>query len=414
VTRPGRTARVPLLAPAVLLHVASWLAVVAHGFDWVGSWMNAVDEVAGSVVIVGPLVAGLTANAYARLNQTALPELVVTSLHPVRGWYDTALRYWALSVVNLLVLLGEAVVLVRIAGPRVFAEALLIVPVCVLLLACHVVVGMVIGLRLGPRLAGAVAGVTSFGLFLLAVAQLAPRAFVVGGATDALVGQRYRASVQIALALVAFLTLAAVAVLSGWSSRWLRTRTVLGLTAVAGAMLFSSVGADLNDRLVAVQVPLRCRGEAPEVCVPADAPRSLGSASRGMHRLARPLEDAGVDLPDRWVDYWGQQPDPRVGLLSLLSRGELRKEVAPSDLIRSLTMPSTCVAYFDGRDHQQFSEVLLLLGHWIGFRNGLGRGSSQVPVAWFGSKESEAWVRATYAKLRRCDLADLTFPTSSR
>lgn len=407
----GRSLRPSLLLPAALLHLASWLAMLAHGRDWVGTWMNAVDQVVGSVVIVGPLVAGLTANLYAQRGRTSLPVLVVASAHPVRAWYAPALRFWALAALNLAALLGEAAVLVSTAGCPLPGRALVIVPVSCAVLVCHVLLGMVVGLRLSPRLAGAVAGVASFGAFLLAVAHLAPAAFVTGGVTGDLVGQRYRSSVVLALALIATLTMIALAVGTGWNERWAASRVTVALVAVVGALLLGRGSVvDLDYRFVAVGAPLRCRGAAPAVCVPQEAPRSLADAARRIHRLARPLRAAGVQLPERWDYSWGQRVRPGSGELSLGDDGVLRSRVTDDSLVRSLAAPARCAAFSSDAVPERALDIEALLERWIAIRNGGGFGDTRVPHSWFTSPASEAWVRSTYAKLRRCDLAGLTFP----
>ena len=109
------------------------------------------------------------------------------------------------------------------------------------------------------------------------------------------------------------------------------------------------------------------------------------------------------------MDYWGQRPDQRVGMLSLRSGAEFGTRVAKADLIRSLTMPATCAGFFDSRDTQRSLDVRLLLEHWIAFRNGIGDLTRARP--WFSSMDSEEWVRSTYPKLRRCDLEALHFPS---
>jgi hypothetical protein len=415
VSRPGRSVQPSLLVPAGLLHLASWLAMLAHGRDWVGAWMNAVDEVAGSVVVVGPLLAGLTANVYAHRGRTSLPVLTVASAHPLRAWYAPAARFWGLAILNVVVLLGEAAVLVSAAGCPLSLSALVIVPVCCAVLACHVLLGMVIGLRLSPKLAGAVAGAVSFGGFLLAVAHLAPPAFVTGGVTGDLVGQQYRSSVVLTLALDAVLTVVALSAGTGWNTRWVQARAAAALVTIASAVLLGNGQVvDLDNRFVAVQAPFKCRGAAPSVCVPRDAPRSLADASRRFHRLAGPLRTAGVDLPDRWDFYWGQRVRPGSGVLSLDDGDVLRTRVADEEVISALATPARCAAFSSDLPVERAITVQLLLEHWIAVRNGRGFGDTRIPRSWFSSQASEAWVRSTYAKLRRCDVGGLRFPAHTR
>lgn len=405
----GRTLLPSLVVPALLLHAAAWFAMLAHGDQWWGGWAFAVEQAAGSVIIVGPLLAGLTANAYARGRETSVPLLVVPSAHPFHGWYAPAASLWLLATANLVLLVGEAAILVTLAGPPLQPWPLLVLPVCALVLAVHALVGMVIGLQLSPRLAGAVAGTVSFGLFILAVADLAPAAFITGGATSDLVGTRYRLPVLLVLGAVALVMVVGVAATSGWQGRWARTRLVVAIASFAVATVLTRADlGDLDRRFEATDARLQCLGSAPEVCIPADVPRVLPAASRGMRRLAGPLRLAGVDLPERWVVFWGQRPEREVGQLSLSSGVEFGTRVADADLIRSLTMPATCASGSGAT--QKSSDVRLLLEHWIAFRNGLGRGDTNVPAAWFASEASEEWVRSTYATLRRCDLEALRFP----
>lgn len=410
-SRVGSSVRARLLVPGLLLQVGSWFAMLVHGTAWRGSWMSAVDQAAGTVVIAGPVLAALVANEYAARHQNSLPELVAPSVHPFRGWYQPVVALWLLAVVNLAVVVGEAAVLVLTAGPPVFARPLAILPLCTLLLAAHALVGLAIGLRLGPRLAGAVAGTVSFGLFLLAVAHLAPASFAFAGATGNLVGEAYQTSTLLRLGLVAAVSLLAVAALTVWTERWGQLRIGLSLGCLALAMVLSHDRfADPDQTYHAVQVHSICRGTAPQVCVPAEAPRSLPVAARRMHDLARPLQAIGIPLPRRWSYYWGQDDPPSGGVLGMLSNGVLSGRVRDEDLMWSLTKPAPCTRYLGGSEPVPSLDARDLLQDWIKVRNGREDTFTDTPHAWFGSPGSEEWVRTTYAQLRRCDLGAVRLP----
>lgn len=418
-TRIGVSVRARLLVPALLLHGASWFALLVHGTAWRGAWMSAVDQVAGTVVITGPLLSALVAHEYARRQQTSLPALLVSSAHPLRGWYQPVLRLWAVAAANLVALIGEVALLVVVAGPPLFARPLIVLPLCCLVLATHAGVGMAIGLRLGPRLAGAVAGTVSFGLFLLAVAHLAPASFAIAGASGDLVGETYRSGTLATLVGIAVVSLVAIAATTTWATRGRMTAAV-ALTCVVGAMLLSSPSAvDLDDKYEAVPISFVCRGEVVAVCVPAEAPRSLPAAATRMNQLVRPLLAAKVELPGRWSYYTGLQPFHAGGLLYMRSGGVRGTRVWDDDLTWSLTEPAFCAGYFDDTESERSFQVRLLLQQWISFRNGVHHphapweragAAASTRRAWFGSPESAGWVRSTYAKLRRCDLADLRYP----
>jgi hypothetical protein len=130
-----------------------------------------------------------------------------------------------------------------------------------------------------------------------------------------------------------------------------------------------------------------------------------------MHRLSEPLRAAGADLPARWVYTWGERQPRSDGMLRLYDSAVLGSRVPIASLVDSLILPAWCT----GDDQTERSlGVQLLLANWISFRNGIGHLDTRLPKAWFSSRQSEVWVRATYAALRRCDLADLRFPTVSR
>lgn len=410
-SRVGSSVRGRLLLPGLLLQVASWFAMLVHGTQWRGSWMNAVDQAAGTVVIAGPVLAALVANEYAARRQTSLPELVSPSVHPFRGWYQPVIALWLLAVASLALVVVEAAALVLAAGPPLFARPLVVLPLCALLLAVHALLGLAIGLRLGPRLAGAVAGTASFGLFLLAVAHLAPAPFAFAGATGDLVGQAYRASTMLALGSVAAISLIAVAAVTGWTERVAQLRVAVSLGCLAVAMVLSHDGfADSSQTYHAVRVPFVCRGTAPQVCVPVEAPRSLTAATARMHDLVAPLEAIGIPLPRRWTYYWGQSDPPSGGVLGMLSNGVLSGRVSDEDVTRSLTKPAPCTRYLGGSEPVPSVSARDLLQDWIKVRNGRDDTFTDAPRAWFASPASEAWVRTTYAQLRRCDLGAVRLP----
>lgn len=408
---PGWSLEPGAALPLSVLHGGTWFAMLAHGNHWTGGWRNAVDTLAGTVVITGPLLAALVAHAYARRTETSLPVLTVTAVHPARAWYRPFLGLTALAVVNLGAVLLEVAFLVAAAGTPLLAEPLVVLPVCALVLSAHALAGMVVGLRVRPQLAGALAGAASFGLFLLAVAHLAPAAFVLGGASGDLVGTAYRPEVVVALGATAVASAAALATGTAWRYRRPGAWVAVAVGATALAMVLGSGGVvDLDRRFEPVDVALRCRGDAPQVCLPAEAPRALPAVSRRMRQLADPLRSAGAELPRRWVYSWGQRPEPGDGVLTLWSGDVLGRRPAGDALVHSLATPAACPAFSADMVDERALAVRSLLESWLRVRNGLRSGGTRTPHTWFAGPRSEAWVRTTYAQLRRCDLASLRYP----
>lgn len=331
---PGRSLGPSLLVPAFLLHLGAWFAMLAHGSAWFGGWGIAVEKVAGTVIVVGPLVAGLTATVYAQRQRTSLRTAVGASAHPVRGWWAPAGRVWVLSVANLVLLAAEVALLAVFLDLRVVARPLMIVPFCAVVLAGHVLIGVALGAVLPPRLAGAVAGAVSFGIFLLAVAGLAPDAFITGGATASLVGLEYRTGAIATLTGQALLVALGLAAVAGGGDRWPWYRVAIAGSGIVGAVLLARLDVGHPDlRFEPAAVPLTCAGSSPQVCVAAETPRILRSAATGMERYAHPLRVIGVKLPDRWEPSWRPGADRAIGELAFSDRGELGTRAGATDLI---------------------------------------------------------------------------------
>ncbi|MGL5827443.1 MAG: hypothetical protein ACRCYU_21940 [Nocardioides sp.] len=395
-----------------LMHCGSWFAMVVSNRTWVGSWKMALDWAAGSTIVVGPLLAGLVAVRYAEVHRTSLPELVASSVRPMRSWFGPALRLWLLALGSLGLLVVELTVLGWVRGLHVVPRQLLILVPCALVLAVHALVGMVTGSRMPGRYAAPLAAAAAFGLFLLSTLGLAPDVFATGGVTGSLAGEQYRLSAVVLLTGSAALLLVALVLLAGAPGpRWLSVARLGG--AVGAGLVAFTVSAtsalDIEGRLEPAAADYVCRGVEPQVCGLRDTPLFVGDAAARMHQLSRPLVAVGVRLPDRWNQYTpGRPADRSAGGLSLSSDVVLGSHVPDLEIIRSLTTPATCVNVYDGSEPESSTNARLLLARWIAFRNGLGDTSKA--RAWFSAPESEQWVRKSYDHLTRCEFDELRRP----
>lgn len=179
-TRGGRVGGLSFGCAVLILAGGTALAMFTAPEGWLGSWRQAIDNGVGTVSITGPLASGLVAGSYSSLRGTTLADLVLVSARRWRGWFGLAVRIWAAAVVALLVLLVVLTVRARFLDVPTPPRQFLIVPLGVLVLGVHALIGLAIGLRAPPRVAAVLAAVTSFGFFVLSNSHLAPPSFNTG------------------------------------------------------------------------------------------------------------------------------------------------------------------------------------------------------------------------------------------
>lgn len=403
--RTPRVGGLSLLVAFVVLQFGTWFAMTTAEISWVGSWPQAIDNAVGTVVLVGPLLAGLVAVAYASLRKSSLGDLVVSSARPVRGWADPALRLWLAAVASLvlaIVLLTVRAFFLDVPTP---ARQFMIVPVGILVLTVHALIGVVVGLHVPPRAAALVAAIASFGLFILATDHLAPPSFITGGVTGSMFGEQYRLGSIAALCVFAALSFVAIV---PWAvprtSRRRPVRSAISVFALAGVIgLAQFTWPDLEARLEPGTVSYRCAGSDPEVCVFADRPsRDLAAISRRLGELSTPLRDIGVRLPAQWrQEHYGTPGEVSAGTLIMSVQAETGGRLRDQDLVRSLVEPATCPQYPDGNEPELLFGARVQILNWLSLRNKLGDPTTF--PAWFSSPESEVWVRTTYAQLSNCN-----------
>lgn len=403
-SRRGSIGGLSFFRAFLVLQVGTWFAMFTSADGWQTSWRQAVDNGVGTVEITGPLLAGLVAGTYAALRRTSFADLVLSSQRPRRGWFGPAARFVAAAALSLLVLLVVVTVLGWRHGVPLTPRAFVIVPVGLLVLVFHALLGLAIGVRAGPRVAAVLAAFVSFGLFLLAVNHLAPPSFVTGGVTGPMYGEQYRLGSVLLLCGFAVASVVAVSPwVTGSGQHWRRRAAVSGVAGIALVALAQLPCPDLESRLEPSTVTYQCGGSAPVICMVRDRPNGdLEDISRRLGDFAEPLRRVRAVLPETWRQDVHSQPVGGTGRLSLSVPAELGGRPTDQELVRSLTMPTGCPAFSDGTEPEQSFYARNLLTTWIGFRNGLGETRKARP--WFSSAASETWVRTTYAQLRRCEL----------
>lgn len=409
----GRTPqplKMPMFGLFVLFQVVGWGAISLDSDhrEWVNSWKWGVDAIASSVILTGPIAAGVTAYLYSTAAASSLPDLVATSPRRWQAWATMVLRVSALAVASVLMMLILWTFVALVWGLKFQPWQLIIVPYLCLVVVLHVLVGALCGILLRRAWAAPLAAVISFGLFLAAVTGPAPQVFVTGGITGSMVGERYRADATLTLVMMSLVLLLALA--------WLAASLLLrrGILVSAGALLVligclayvqERTPLDLEARLEPMKVDLSCEGRDPVVCVADEVPRPLPAAAGRMHEMAQILSAVGVTVPERWEESSPRaNPNPRVGALILSTAGSA---VRDEDIAYSLAMPADCPGFTE-REPENSVMGRFHLGQWLLARD---RPRTQwSPRAWYSTAESETWVRRTYAQLRACDLDAIRRP----
>ncbi|WP_447645098.1 hypothetical protein [Nocardioides zeae] len=174
-----------------LLVVVVLGVVLSRGAPWLGEPLWTVTAIAGSVVILGPVLAGLTAMDAARWNADDLAALLRSLPRSgVARWHVVL----ANAAVGVAVLLGAQVVgyvanlvvgVGHVASP---VSVLLFVGGAVAVLVGSAAVGGLVGLAWGSILAAPLTAVGLYGLALVGLSLDLPGVFYVDGAPGGMVG----------------------------------------------------------------------------------------------------------------------------------------------------------------------------------------------------------------------------------
>ncbi|MCX6396795.1 MAG: hypothetical protein NTV23_09945 [Propionibacteriales bacterium] len=395
----------------VILQVGTWFAISTAEPGWLGSWRQAIDNAVGTVSITGPLLAGLVAGSYASLRGTSLADLVQVSARPWRGWFGPALRLWAASVIGLVTLLAALTVRAQLLEVPTPPRQFLVVPLGLLVLGVHALVGLVLGLRASPRVAPVLAAGTSFGLFLLANSHLAPPSFITGGVTGSMYGEQYRLGSVLVLCVFAVASGAVLAPWAGCSKAFPWVRWMVTAASVAVIIgLAQKAWPDVESRLEAGPISFRCEQGTVEICVVRERPsKDLHELAARLETLAAPLRGLGLAVPTRWKYLLvGHRVDPGWGVLILEGRGARGGRVDDADLLRSLARPASCPEVPAEDEPPSVYVSRALVAGWLAQQNGMRAMVTFRPG--YPAKKAEAWIRTTYDQLRRCDLDAIRRP----
>ncbi|KAA1421936.1 hypothetical protein F0U44_06645 [Nocardioides humilatus] len=411
--------RARLIMFAALLGVGT-ASIMSRGTRWLGSWKLAIDEVGGSVFLVGPVAAALTCAVYVRLQQAQVDELLSQAARPWRGWTAPALGVWALASCAVGLLAVVTTVAARIAGATVYPQLSWVMLPALLVLGAEVALGALVGTRSQRYWVVPWVGVGTFLLFLLTRFHVIPVVFDTGPTSGELIGETfdppwfvYQSVAAIGVATAA-ISASHTHLLQRSSVAW---KAFLCLSATAALITLAFIRPPVDRYRPAPTEADVCYPEHPTVCMTEDGHRPLLDIVGKMVSLARPLIEAGVRLPERFVPIESTSAaDPHTGILSFQDDDQLARSVDEEMAAESLATPRLCAAY-SSDDPRVLPEVYFSVYNTLVLWLLVQAGDKSPPTdgstaTWWAlaPEQQYAWVRTTYAALSDCRLNDLVRP----
>lgn len=412
-------ARVRLTLVAVMVAMGS-VPVMDRGTRWLGSWKLALDQGNGSLILLGPLAAAFSCGVYVRMRRSRVEDLFPQAARPWRAWTAPAIGVWIMGGTALLVLCLSTTTAAWLDGATPYPRLWWVAGCTLLVLGAEVAIGSLVGSLTAHYWAVPWVAVGTFLLFLLTKLSVVPIVFDTGPTTGVLIGETfaqpwfaYQAVVALGLACTA-MALSHPGLFRSASLGW---KTVTVLAAGAAAVTLVAVPAPLERYVLTSSSKEVCRQGRPVVCLPEDGHRPLDDIAARMQRLAVPLADAGVDLPDRYLTITSARvADSPSGILRFHDSEDLARRVDDSVAAESLAVPRLCRDYsMDSGpvEPEVWLSVQDFLARWLLVRVGDASPPTDDSRALWWTQDVEAqypWVRATYAALSECRLADLHLP----
>ncbi|MGW0602158.1 hypothetical protein ACWD11_34285 [Streptomyces sp. NPDC002776] len=258
----GRTAFPAFLALAVL-------NTLLRSMTWRHEWMWAVYQYNFTVMLLGPLLAGIAGWEGYRLAKAQ--EFLLSHRRPIALLATATAALWAWCAAAFL--LGLIMVGGIVAGsgtPWQVGVQELVTPVpALLLLLAECAAGVVAGWLSGSKLAPPLAAITVFLATLLLYAGNLSAFVMVGGATSSLVGLAPKMATQTWQSLFFVLTAALVILAGTWLATWYRTPRwpVMGAAVLATAAVAVQLATVSPIYLERREGDVVCHGASPQICL---------------------------------------------------------------------------------------------------------------------------------------------------
>ncbi|UDM05454.1 hypothetical protein [Streptomyces longhuiensis] len=288
----GRT-----LFPVFLVLVL--LNTLLRSMNWRYEWMWAVYQYNFTVVLLGPLLAGVAGWEGYRL---ARSRHFLSSHHrPIAMLTSAWAALFAWCALAFLLGLGVVFAITAAAGtPQWPGLRGLLTPIPALaLLALECAGGLAAGWLSHSRLAAPLAAIVVFLATLLLYTSSFSVFVTVGGATGSLIGLRPKLGTQMAQSL--FFTLATLLALfvGAWLASWYRSPRWPVMALVCALTIGSAVYATSRDHLYleARSGDVVCSGKAPEICLGRSYTRFEPQLRAHLTPYNKALASIGVTAP---------------------------------------------------------------------------------------------------------------------
>lgn len=363
--------RSPALWVAPLLAALEIVALRNARAPLFTQWTTQIDVENGVLILLNPVVAGLSCAIALALFEPARWDLVRSS--PDGGFRGVLGQTWQAAVWPIIVHLGATATLVGIGLKRGIPGYPLLIPS--LLAIGSIVLFAAIGVGVARRWQSRIAPlVVTVGAYLLTffVSVTLPVTFVkFGGATVELLGLRYRSDV---LALQVAWVVAGAAVSICWTLAPLvagrRLDPGLALSAIAVVVIAVLLASRGDSRFEDAPISWVCGGSAPRVCVAQEHASSLPSEESRIRDAVTTAETLGLDnIPDTFRQAAGTFGPPVAGDGFFTLQNQFTSEQAILDVLQS-TIP--CSAAWSEADLRQLDIVL----RWAVHRDGVAPMSS--------------------------------------
>jgi hypothetical protein len=325
--------------PAVTIVLALHFALREHG--WRREWLWAFDLLAFSIMLSGPVIAGVAAWEGVRWSPCRAVVAAADRSAMAVVQYVAAFVGWVWGIhLAAAVALGVVVLTGPVGEAPQLATLTTVLPLAGLL-ASEVAVGFVIGWASGH---GYVAPLVAVGVFVVGLVAYGAEPglfFEIGGATSSLVGLAPIAHLHVAQAgfwiVVAIgVTVSATLVCDPGNRNSRLALAVAGAATVVMAAIVVSLGVE---RFRPVPVAVECAGTRPELCLVDGYHDRRPALTERLVAMYSALDDAGVVLPERVSQAATGDPEVDRQAMSISASTELTSVEMVAMVMGILTPP---------------------------------------------------------------------------
>lgn len=334
-----------------------------HDGQWATSWA------VGSTIVIGPLLAGITAFSVQRGLTPTMRHITASAVRGTRGVMILTLGLWTAACTAWVIVVAYAV-LRAAATTNLFYVSWWDVSHGLIVLVTAAFVGAAVGVLVPGLVAGPVAAIGTYLLPLILMPLGISGILAAGGATIAT--PQYEANPPVFIAMM----IGNLALVPLCCSVVAAKLTPIGGSASALRLIFSAVLVTVSLNVLAQMSPqlgfLRpvagdelCVGDETIVCGPAHLEATLPSASSDLSRARAELAKRGLEVSSRYIYAPASSTDVGTGGWFVSANVGNDASLARWDLSVSLATPTVCDEYFAERPPEELLDGRGRLAAWI-------------------------------------------------